>query len=406
VCRAAGALLAWCARVRILATSREPLGVDGETLWRPEPLGVVEAHRLFVERARQRDPRFIPSKDVDATIAQVCARLDRLPLAIELAAARVGVMSPSEILSGIEVRLGDPAGGSRLAPAHHRSVRAVVEWSHRLLDRTEQRAFRSLGVFVGGFDAAAAVAVAPGMSLDVLARLVDKSLITPSEGRRGRTRYRLIETVREFAHELLVEAGELDDARARHLRHFAAFGDLAREGWPSATAQQLVDDIEDDYENVRAALEWAADFDPCSAMRPLARLYDLFMMVGQADGLRLGRLVLERCPTRDSHRAELQISAGVLTMLLADTEGTRKALAEAYELSAELGERALKGWARLFQGLSATLEGSINEGREHLEAARALHRELGVRIGEARSTATLGLGFELAGESRQAKALV
>lgn len=401
----AAALLTSCAKVRILVTSREPLGVDGETVWRLGPLAAQDAHRLFVERARQRQPNFIPSKEADATIARLCARLDRLPLAIELAAARVGVMSLAEILSGLEVRLGDLSGGYRLAPAHHRSVRAAVEWSHRLLDPVEQRALRNLGVFVGGFDAAAGKAVAPGLSAGVLARLVDKSLITPSEDRRGRTRYRLLETVREYALELLVDSGDMDDAHTRHLRHFTAFGDLNREGWPSATAQQLVDEVEDDYENVRAALERAADSDPCQARRPLAGMYDLFLMLGQADGLRLGRLVLERCPARDRLRASLEISTGLVTMLQADPDGARQRLTQARELSAELGEQGLEGWACFFLGLSATLAGSIDVGRGHLEAALALHRELGLRIGEARATAVLGLGYELMGDSQQGQRL-
>ncbi|MBA2770083.1 MAG: hypothetical protein H0U35_13340 [Sporichthyaceae bacterium] len=401
----AATLLGSCAGLRILATSREPLGVDGETVWRLEPLAPDEAHRLFVERARQRLPQFIPNEETDKTIGQVCARLDRLPLAIELAAARVSVMSPSEILSGLETRLGELGGGSRLSPAHHRSVRAAVEWSHRLLDPVEQRAFRRLAVFVGGFDAAAAGTVA-GLSLDVLARLVDKSLISTSEGRHGRTRYRLLETVREYAVDLLVEAGELDEVRAQHLRHFSSFRDGVREGWPSASAQQLVDELEDDYENVRAALEWALESDPCAARVPLAAMYDLFMMLGQADGLRIGRLVLERCPDRDRHRAELQISAGLLTMLLADTGEAKRALAEARELSSAIGEPRLEAWARFFQGLTATLGLSIEPGREHLEAARALHQELGIRTGEARATAALGLNFELDNESAHGQELV
>lgn len=110
-------------------------------------------------------------------------------------------------------------GGGRLSPPHHRTVRAAVEWSHQLLDPAEQRAFRSLAVFVGGFDAEAASSVARGLSLEVLARLVDESLVAVMESARGRTRYRLLETVREYAHELLVEAGEPEAARERHLRH-------------------------------------------------------------------------------------------------------------------------------------------------------------------------------------------
>src|SRR5829696_7694408 len=191
----AAALLTTCAGVRILATSRELLGVAGETVWRLEPLGAEDAYRLFVQRARQRDPSFLLREKTETMIAEICARLDRLPLAIELAAARIGVMSATELLSALEARHAVLSGGGRLVPRHHRSVRAAVEWSYQLLDATEQEALRSIAVFVGGFDADAAAAVAPGLSLDMLARLVDKSLVSVMETTRGRTRYRLLETV-------------------------------------------------------------------------------------------------------------------------------------------------------------------------------------------------------------------
>src|SRR6516162_5103018 len=119
-------LLGSCGAVRVLATSREPLGVSGETMWRLDPLAAEDAHRLFVERARQRQAGFIPSEEEDATIARLCGRLDQLPLAIELAAARIGFMSPAEILSGLEARLDSLGGGSRLSPPRHRTVRATV----------------------------------------------------------------------------------------------------------------------------------------------------------------------------------------------------------------------------------------------------------------------------------------
>jgi predicted ATPase/DNA-binding CsgD family transcriptional regulator len=402
----ATALLTSCRDVRIMATSRESLGVSGETVWRLEPLGPEDAYRLFVERARQRRPEFMPSGETDATVVRLCERLDRLPLAIELAAARVSVMSPAEVLSGLEARLEVLGGGGRLSPPHHRTVRAAVEWSHQLLDPAEREAFRGLAVFVGGFDAGAATSLAPGLSVDVLARLVDKSLVAVVETPRGRTRYRLLETVREYASELLAEAGELDAARARHLRHFSALADVAREEWLSTGAQRFVNELDDDYENVRAALEWAAASDPCSAMRLLGGTRDLFFRFGQADGLRLAWLLLERCPVRDRHRAEAQMSAGQLAITLGDFQAARSVLADARELSAELEEPVLEAWTAFFQGLTETLDGAIEPGREHLQASRALHHELGIRIGEARSIAVLGGTFVMAGEPAPGKELL
>jgi predicted ATPase len=402
----AAALLTSSVRVRIMATSRESLGVNGETVWRLEPLGHEDAYRLFVERARQRRPEFMPSEETDATITQLCARLDRLPLAIELAAARVSAMSPAEVLAGLETQLDLLGGGGRLSPPHHRTVRAAVEWSHQLLDRTEQKAFRSLAVFAGGFDAQAATSVAPGLSLDLLVRLADKSLVAVMESPRGRTRYGLLETVREYAAELLAKAGKLDAARERHRRHFSALADVAREEWLSTGAQRLVNELDDDYENIRAALEWAAARDPCSAMRLLGGTRDLFFRFGQADGLRLARMVLERCPTRDRHRVEAQISAGQLAISMGDYQAAGSVLAEARELSAELHEPVHEASTRFFQGLADTLAGAIEPGREHLDASRALHHELGFRVGEARSIAVLGMTFVMANDLTRGKDLL
>ena len=400
----ADSLLASCPSVRIMATSREIFDMPGERVWRLAPLDADDARRLFVERARARRPEFMPDERADETITHICERLDRLPLAIELAAARVGLMSAEEILAGLESRLGE-LGGGRLAPPHQRTVRATVEWSHRLLDTAEQEALRNLAVFVG-FDTEAGIAVAPGLSLNVLARLVEKSLVSVSDSPSGRTRYRLLETVREYALERLVEAGELESARERQLGHFAALAPPGPEGWPSPAAPRLVGELVDDYENVRAALEFSAASDPCSGMPFLAGAWDLFLMLGQADGLRLGELLLEVCPERDRTRASVQVGVAVLRLMQADVEGTRAMLADALELSAELGERVLEGWALFFRGLAATFAGLVDVGREALTQARNLHSELGVKVGEGRAIAALGLVELSAGEPGRARELV
>jgi predicted ATPase/DNA-binding CsgD family transcriptional regulator len=402
----ATALLTTCPAVRILATSREPLGVRGETVWSLDPLEPEDASRLFVERARQRRPDFVPGAEVDATIRQLCERLDRLPLAIELAAARVGAMSPGEILAALETELGELGGCRRGLPARHRTVRAAVEWSHRLLDPAEQEAFRGLAVFAGGFDPRAGMEVSPGLSLGMLTRLVEKSLVAVRESSRGSTRYRLLETVREYALELLAEAGELDEARERHFRHFAQRAGDPIPGWPTARAEQTVEALHDDYENVRAALDWAATSDPCAGLRLLAAVGDLFLMLGQADGYRLATTLLERCASRDRHRAHAQITAGLLAMLRPDAASAQAVLAEARDLSAELGEPDLEGWATLFQGLTGALGGQVQPAAGLLEASRQAFRRGGSRIGEGLATAALGLTRMTAGDLHEARELV
>jgi predicted ATPase/DNA-binding CsgD family transcriptional regulator len=402
----ASSLLGSCRNLRILATSRESLGVNGETVWRLDSLASEDAQRLFVERARQRDPRFIPDDEADATIASLCERLDRLPLAIELAAARIGLMSPAEILSDLEARLGALGGGSRLSAARHRTVRAAVEWSYELLEPAEQAAFRNLAVFVGGFDAEAAMAVAPGLTVDVFARLVDKSVVATGEISPGRTRSRLLETVREYAHELLLAGGELEPARERHLRYLSGLTQNTDMSWPPFVTQALLDEFRPDYENIRAVLEWAAEADPCAGLRLLAATGDLFQNVGQADGRRIAQLLLERCPARDRYRVEVLITAGILAMVTANAEASLALHSEARELSRQLGEDELEGFATFFHGLTQTLNMSVAPARADLEAARALHRRAHSRPGEGMAIATLGLTFLMTGEPARARELL
>jgi predicted ATPase len=183
-----------------------------------------------------------------------------------------------------------------------------------------------------------ASSVVPSLSLDVLARLVDKCLVQVVQSRLERTRYGRLETVREYAHELLVGADEPERTRGRHLSHFSGLAGAAREGWPSKGADLFVTELEDDYENVRAALEWSLASDTCSALALLAGAMDLFLMLGQADGRRLADQVLDRCPTQDAHRAEVLISAGMLAMLVGDTPTARSDLERARELSAARGQ--------------------------------------------------------------------
>jgi predicted ATPase/DNA-binding CsgD family transcriptional regulator len=404
--RLASSLLSSCANLRILATSRESLGVSGETVWRLNPLQAEAGRRLFVERARQREPEFIPDAAVDATIAELCERLDHLPLAIELAAARVGIMSPAEILADLEARLGALGGGSRLSPARHKTVRAAVEWSYRLLDPTEQRAYRNLAVFVGGFDAGAAMAIVRGLTIDALARLVDKSVVASGRTSRGTTRYRLLETVRAHAHDLLVVSGELEGARERHLHHYVTVAEQADPGWPPFVSAAFLDQRRDDYENIRAALEWSVESDPCAGMRLLAGSRELFQMLGAADGRRLAQLLLARCPARDRCRVEVLITAGLLAMVMADPEASHAFHSDARRLSAELRELELEGFATFFRGLMQALSLAVDAARADLEAAIAMHRRARNRVGEGMTLATLGLTFLITDEPARGRELL
>jgi predicted ATPase/DNA-binding CsgD family transcriptional regulator len=396
-------LLGACRSVRVLATSRESLGVPGETVWRLEPLSAEDARRLFVERARQRRPDLVPAPEADAAIAQLCERLDRLPLAIELAAARVDMMSPAELLASLDA--GVLGAGTHRRPERHRTVRAAIEWSHRLLEPAEQAGFRRRAGFVGGFDAAAAAAVVPELSVDLLARLVDKSLVVASESPRGRTRFRLLETLRQYAAEQLAAAGEDASARDAHLRHFAALADRSLDEWLTTGRQWFVNQLDDDYENVRAALERAVVADPCRGVRAVAGARDLFYRFGQAEGCHLAARLLERCPARTADRAAALMTAGHLAAATGDLAAARRWLAQARALAGELAEPGLEAWIRWFEGLTEILAGRPEAAREPLRTSRELHRRLGVRIGEARALAGLAGTYLFAGDAPRSREL-
>jgi hypothetical protein len=285
-------------------------------------------------------------------------------------------------------------------------VRAAVEWSYELLDPAEQRAFRNLAVFVGGFDSAAAMAVVPGLTVDAVARLVDKSVVASGKTSRGTTRYRLLETVREHAHELLVASGELEGARERHLHHYLAVTEQTDPGWPPFITAALLDQRREDYENIRAALEWSVESDPCAGMRLLAGSRELFQMLGTADGRRLAQLLLARCRARDRCRIEVLITVGILAMVMADPEASHAFHSDARRLSAELGELELEGFATFFRGLMQALRMAVDPARADLEAAIDLHRRANNRAGEGMTLATLGLTFLITDEPARARELL
>ncbi len=248
----------------MLATSREPIGVTGEATWRVPSLAVADAAiELFADRARLVRAGFTISSDNAATVAEICSRLDGMPLAIELAAARVRALSLTEILEGLHDRFRLLTGGARTAVRRQQTLRASVDWSHALLTEQEQVLFRRLAVFLAGFDLDAAQAVAGDGDveryhvLDQLTLLVDKSLVV-AENASGRTRYRLLETVRQYALEKLAESGEADAVRARHRDHYTATAALLDA--PARTDyERRVEQAEEEMDNLRAAFVWSLE---------------------------------------------------------------------------------------------------------------------------------------------------
>ncbi|MFE0651933.1 ATP-binding protein [Streptomyces sp. NPDC059534] len=246
-------LLTHCPRLRILATSREPLGVPGESVRPVEPLPPDPAHRLFAERARAVSPAFDPVRD-GVAVDEICRRLDGLPLAIELAAARLRLLTPRQIADRLDDRFRLLTSGSRTVLPRQQTLRAVVDWSWDLLDPDERTLLRQVSVFAGGWDLAAVEALSP-RAADSLGALVDKSLVvaTPVDG--GEMRYRLLETIHEYASERAAETpGLLAAAEAVHTAHFTALAETAEPKLRSGEQLPWIERIERDLDNIRAAL--------------------------------------------------------------------------------------------------------------------------------------------------------
>jgi DNA-binding CsgD family transcriptional regulator len=235
---------------------------------------------------------------------------------------------------------------------------------------------------------------------------VDKSLITVIPAGQGRTRYRLLDTMRAYASEQLAAADEVTATRNRHLQYFSTIGIPVDNGFMSRRVVSLLEQWAADYGNVRAALEWAAASDPCAAMHLLAETKDLFFTLGQADGSRLAELILQRCPEQNRDRAWVMAAAGQLAFLLGDVPASDGLLTKAAEMGVALGERKVEATARLFLGLHQAFVGAPNKARGDLAAARAIQQEIGDLVGEGLSTAALGFSYFVDDEPDRARELI
>jgi predicted ATPase/class 3 adenylate cyclase/DNA-binding CsgD family transcriptional regulator len=315
------ALVQAASGLAILATSREPIGVTGEVGWRVPSLSLTdEAVELFTDRARRARPDFAVTEDNAAAVTEICRRLDGLPLAIELAAARVRALSLTEIVDTLHDRFRLLTGGARSAVRRQQTLRASVDWSHALLTQSERVLFRRLAAFLGGFDLDAAQAVAGGgdveryQVLDQLSLLVDKSLVMACEVSRGRTRYQLLETVRQYAQEKLGESGEADAVRSRHRDYYTAMA--AAVDAPAGTDyEQHLERAELEFDNLRAAFGWSCEnSDIALALTLASSLQPLWFARGRVlEGLTWFDTVLTRDVAQDAG-----VAAAVRAKALAD----------------------------------------------------------------------------------------
>jgi predicted ATPase/class 3 adenylate cyclase len=461
---AASAILHGCAKVSVLATSRQPLGVAGEAMYAMPPLAVpghashvtadeVKAYgatALFVERAVSADARFSLTDQNAPVIADICRRLDGIALAIELAAARVRMLSLPDLRRRLDERFRLLTGGSRTALPRQQTLRALIDWSYDLLDERERALFRNTAIFVDGFtlDGASAIQGDDPDVFGLLASLVDKSLVV-ADLRGETTRYRLLESMRAYALERLDASGERARLAARHLDYFRALADRAERAWETTGRDTaFMEAHAPELEDLRAALDWSLDGGDvlCGAAlaaaigRPwsrlglsaegIARLERFVAAVGERDARLLARLwtslawlvggTLHTAQgfeaavraveyARAAQDAPTLLAAlgqfGVLAARLRRFEAARSALDEADELAGPSPAPGPKLNQLEFHGLLAFLSGDLPAAVRAFEAQRAILHSIGDEYAEANATLSLAETQHACGETVRAIAL-
>ena len=423
-------MLAVSPALRLLATSRIPLRLYGEHTVRVPPLHLPgqggtgtadsEAVQLFIARARAVRSDFAPDADELAAVGEICAALDGLPLAIELAAARIGLYSPQALLPLLRSRLALLTGGPRDLPYRQQTLRAALDWSHELLAADAQQLFVRLGVFAGPFDAGAAAAVSAEpdavRALEQLADLADQSLLEVTAGETPG--FRMLQTVREYALARLAETGEQDTVRRRHLAHFLAVALAAREGLDGPGQATLLDRLEEAYPNMRAALEFAwhqAERDSAflgEGFRLAAALNMLWQRRGPlAEGvLQLDRLLAlddaQQRPTPPQVRASAVLAACALACFKGDYARAAELARDGIELCAPLGDHQGLALAHRFLGEVALGVGDHAAAEPHFERELAEAVQADDVSWQAHAYNMLGQTARLQGEFRRASFLL
>jgi predicted ATPase/class 3 adenylate cyclase len=402
----ANALLNAAPRLKVLASSREALGVKGElsypipSLSLPdikqlpiiEQLSQYEAVRLFIDRALLVSRHFIVDKDNALIIAQICYRLDGIPLAIELAAARVKVMSVEQISKRLDDRFRLLTGGARTSLPRQQTLRALIDWSYDLLLEKERLLLQRLSVFAGGWTLEAAEEVCAGDGiesydvLDLLSQLVNKSLVVVTEySQSGETRYRILETIRQYAREKLLEAGGGEGIRTQHLTYFVKVVEQAEPELYRSNQVFWLNKLDDELDNLRTALEWALERNVEAGLRIATIPWQFWQARGYLQELKnwLGQL-LELYETVDS----LHVRA-----LIAYCKCTRsRILAEqSLQMARTLSDRQSEALSLMNLGTIISVQGDLREGIPIVEQSVTLFRELGDTLNQAYATGWLSL---------------
>jgi len=427
------ALLQKCPNLKILATSREVLGIIGEVVWVVPPLSLPdqqpwmnpvsmrdavrsyeasESVQLFVTRAEAIAPDFQLTAENAAWVAEICRRLDGMPLAIELAAARVRSLSVQQIAQRLDDRFHLLTVGSRTAPLRQQTLAATLDWSYALLSGYEQKVLQGLSVFAGGatLEAVQSVCAEVGEVLDTLSRLVDKSLVTVVRPERGETRYNLLETIRQYALKKLAESGMLEEARNHHLNYFLQWAENAEPNLTGSAQVEWLDRYEVEHDNLRAALEWC-NADAGRAMSGL-RLAAACGRFWRLHGYSVeGRMRLSDTLAKPKVQEWTLARARALTLvanlayLQSDYPAMRPLAEEALSIWRELGEAGRAGAAYTLDllGELATEEGDYERAPVLFQEALEIYQDLNNIRGIAQIHMQFGWAAMRTGDYRQAQ---
>jgi predicted ATPase/class 3 adenylate cyclase len=400
-------------KIKVLASSREALGVRGEvsypvpSLSLPNPkhlptiegLSQYEAVRLFIDRALLVSPRFVVDKDNAPFIAQICYRLDGIPLAMELAAARVKMMSVEQISGRLDDRFRLLTGGARTALPRQQTLRALIDWSYDILTENERLLLCRLSIFAGGWtlEAAEEVCAGEGMDtyavLDLLTQLVNKSLVVVVEySQSGETRYRMLETIRQYAREKLLEAGGSEIIRDRHLAYFVNLTKRAEPELFRPNQVYWLNKLDDELDNLRLALDWALaeDVDAGLQLMVTPQLYwDARSDFREVESW-LAQF-LKHYNNADSLRARGLLMYGQAVALGGDFEAGLKLGEQSLELSRAISDQHTEAFSLWCSGMLIAIQGDNARGIPILEQSLALYRSLGDKFGQATVMAWMSL---------------
>ena len=390
-------LLKLCPSLTLLATSRERLHAEGEVSWRTPPLAEVEAIELLVARSRLVVHRFQPAAADSHVVTEICRRLDCIPLAIELAAARVEMMSPAELLHRLEKSFQVLA--ERRSGSHRRqTLEAAIEWSYELLDDADRIVFRKLSTFAGGFDLDSAEAICAGPSasrdrvLEALTRLVDKSLVIPEPKTDGPTRYRVLEPLRQYGAERLEELGEAAGSQHQHAAYFLALAEQGEIDAQGPEQPRWLQKLEEEHANLRLALAWGRDHDSDLWRRMALALAWFWVTRGY---LAEGRDWLQEALAGPAPAPGIEATGLLWLARLAYWQGdyqSARSLAErCLAICTRIGDEVNRGWALNLLGSIAMYDGRPDEARKWLRESLDLTREATVRIEAMMTTGELDL---------------